>query len=1362
MKSLLRLFFLLATPALAQMEDVSVRAPLESIKTLHRERPVKVAKESPSDFQIQTTQYSIGQPTDEEQLYLELINRARANPTAEGIRMATTTEPDSLRAYTQYGVNLTLMKNEFAALPVRPPLAMNTLLTDAARLHTQYQFSIATQTHDSSDGGDVGDRADAVGYDWGTLGENVYCFASNTVHGHEGFQVDWGPGTGGMQNGRGHRMSIHGEYREVGIGVLLGNNKVGSDSVGPHLVTQDFGTTQSNTPFVTGVAYYDLNGNSFYDLGEGIGGLTVNVDGSSFHAITSNSGGYAVPVPSANASRSVTFTDLGANGTDTAVISAAANVKVDFKPAFVPPSLTGSDAVQTSVTSNYSFNAVLGATSYKGHFMPDVNAAADPANDLTRVIVDKTGSYAATSTSVKFSGSGSYRLANPAAGKQTLTYQNKFLVKSGASLSFRSRLGTATSAQIARVEASKNDGLTWQPIYTQAGAGSPGETAFQARTVSLSAFAGVTIKLRFNFSFISGSFFGQTSDGVGWYIDDVSFSQLIDVSTASSATLPPGTTFAFTPSAVGSYLLTVSPTVSGRDWGFGPVKAVTVTNGPPSLAEIEVEQPANTALVDQASTVTFGTKYHLQPEVRTFTIKNSGTEDLTGLSLSVIGPQAAEFVAGSLGAVTLAPAASTTFTVTFTPTTTGTRTATLKIASNDATENPFDIALTGIGTNAPSIASPPVALIRNEGTLASLSVTASHPSLTPTFAWKKNGVVVKGAVSSTLTFNTVKSTDAGSYSVVVSAGVESVESAPVVLAVVRPVTQTLVSLAGTTIRPTVSVFGAATVTWKKTSGDPPMVQTLSTPTPQTLVLASLSAATDSAVYTCEASVPGAMLMAGTFSVKVFNAKPQITLNQAMPDGQVSSFYTHQIKCDGGTSSAASSYSMSPAIPGLTLNTVTGLITGKPTLSKPYTVTLTARNSIAGTSTTASLSIAPLTDKVAGAYTGVVARNSVLNANLGGRVDLTVATTGVISGSLTLGTVRHTIKTGAMDISSAMPPAAPEATIIIPRTGALPPLTFKFTLDTANQRFATASVTDGPNTAGIEGWQQVWRATGLLPKPATSSPKQFTFALKPPTLPSTLPRGDGYGSFTLGIDGKLSAAGKTGDGESYTCGTFAGPHGQILVFALLKSKGSLCGQLDIDAANAGHLNADVLAGTVSWLRPPAATSRTYPLGYGPVDISAIGARYTPPLAPALILGMTLGEKAQLQFDENEGGLGNSAINPDVAEFDILAKNVAKFPAALSAGNLGSVKLLSLSATTGLFTGSFLLEDTELRTAPAFAGKKLKRSATFSGILTHDGVSPIGLGHFLLPELPQDANPPLPATTPTTSRILSGSVNLEKKP
>jgi hypothetical protein len=1365
MKAFLSMF-LLASPLLAQTSPAPpVPPPVE-----HREAK-EVLTIQAADFTGQTTLYSIGNPTDDEQLSLELINRARANPTAEGIMLATSTHPDVLVAVGPapggFAVNLNMLKNEFAVLQVRPPLAMNAQLTGAARLHSQFLFDTATQTHTGSGGSTIGQRALAAGYSFDSVGENVFSTGKDTFFSHAGFQIDWGPDnppdTDGMQAGRGHRVNIHGDFREIGIGIVTGTNTVGGNTVGPQVITQDLGVgSPNNQAFVTGVAYYDLNGNSFYDLGEGIGGLTVNVDGSSFHAVTANSGGYTVPVPTTDATRAVTFSGLGASGDASAQIVGGANVKVDFIPAYVPPSLSGPAAMGALLTTNLTHNTVPGASGYKARTIANLNALADEADNLTRVTVVKSGVYSSTSTTVKHSGTGAYRMANPGAGTQTLTYTNAFHVKAGASLSFRSRLGFATSDQIARVEISTDSGSTWSAVFTQAGTGGAGELTFQSQNVDLAAFAGKDIRLRFNYSFFSGSLFNQTDDGVGWYIDAISFANLVNLDGATTTTLVDNGLFPFTPLVTGDFLLAVSPIISGRDFGFGPTKAVTVTASPPSLAEITVELTGGAELNDGSSTVNFGTKQLNQSEVRSLTVTNDGTEDLTGLTLSVIGAQASEFVTSVLGGTTLVPTASTTFNVTFTPTASGARAATLRITSNDSNENPFDISLAGSGTNAPTINVPPVAVIQEEGKLASLTVAATHPTLTPTFQWKKNGTNIKGATTATLAFSAVKLTDGGNFSVVVSAAGESVESVPVVLAVVKPVTQLLVQFAGTTVKPTVTVSGAATLTWKKTSGAPPVIETLAE-TLKTLTLDTLDVATDSGVYTCEASVPSSTLIAGTFDVRVFNAKPQVTQAQNMPDGAVGSEYTHQIKLNGGLSESPASYSAKTLPTGVLLNTKTGLISGVPTEAKDYKIIVTATNSAGSTSSAEeTITIAPLPAGVVGSFTGTVAREAALNGGLGGRVDFTIASTGVVSGSFLLGTAKVPFK-GSIVIDSVPPLAPPTATITIPRTGKTT-LTFEFTLDPAANKLATGTSTldDPTHSAAVEGWRHVWKATGTPPlNLATALPKLFTFALRPPVAPLTMPRGDGFGSFTLAKDGKLTLAGKTGDGESYTCATFAGPQGQILLFQTLVSKGSLLGELDIDLLDSGNLDSNVLGGTASWLRPANTKSRTYPSGYGPETITAVGALFTPPVAPALILGMTVGvDKAQLLF--TAGGLP-SDIDPDVDEFDILAGNKAKLPALLSAGNPGSVKLTSLSATTGLFGGSFIVEDDDLRAA--FAGKKFKRTATFSGILTHDGVSPIGAGHFLLPELPQDADlgamPPVTATTPTTSAILSGAVLLEKK-
>lgn len=1355
-------FYLLAAPALSQTIVPVHVAPPAPPEILHREMPARMTAFSieSSEPQAVTTLYSIGQPTDDEQLYLELINRARANPTAEGIMLANTGSPEVLSEISFYGVNLNLMKTEYAALPERPPLAMNAALTNSARLHSQFQFDTATQGHVGSGGSTLGTRALAAGYNFTSLGENVYAFVKHTLHGHAGLQIDWGndipADTDGMQAGRPHRVNIHGNFREVGIGIVLGTNTVSSNTVGPQLVTQDFGNSTADSAFVTGLAYYDMNGNSFFDPGEGIGGLTVNVDGSNFHAVTAGTGGYAVPVSTTDTTRAVTFSGLNASAVQNAVISGGANVKVDFKPTYVQPALIGPSGPSIFSPADYSFNSVIGATGYEVRRVVNGNAAPDTADSLARVTVVQSGAYAALSTPVKDSGSGAYHLLAPGIGQQTITYNSAFLVKDGASLSFRSRLGIAHTTQIAHVQVSTNGGLAWTDVFTQSGVGQPGETAFQSRNVSLAAFAGKDVLLRFNYSF-TGSRFNQTSNEFGWYIDTIAFANMVDLSAAVVTTLPAGHTFSFTPPAMGDFILSVGPIISGRNFGFGPPRMVTANSNPPSLAEIVVEQPDGIPLTEGSSTLSFGTKFLGTPQTFTFTVRNIGTEDLTGLSAGIIGAHAGDFVAGSPGAVVLAQNASTTFDVTFTPTAKGARAATLRVLSNDTDENPFDISLTGTGKNATEIDVQPLPLVRVEGAAASFTVHAVHPQPAQiSYQWRRNGVSIPSATTDTLNLSNVKLTDATGYSVRVSVGTDSMESNVVQLVVVKPITQSFVLREKSAVTFTVTAAGSGfSIVWQKSSGPPPVVETLIGKTLKSLPLTNLNPVTGSGTYTCEVRLPGSTAVAGTFDLRVFSAKPQITLVQGMNDGRVCSSYTHQIKIDGGTNLAASSFSSSPLPPGLKLDTKTGLITGKPTVSKSYTLTLTATNSFGSTSATDTIFIDTLPVGVDGVYTGTVARDTDLNAGLGGRIDLTVTTTGAISGTLILGTARH-ILTGAMDISVAAPPAAPEATVIIKRTGTLP-LTLKFTLDTAGNRFASASVSDGPHTAIIEGWRLIWKATGTPLNLATTLPKLFTFALKPPALPSTMPRGDGYGSFTLAKDGKLTITGKVADGESYTCGTFAGPLGEILLFqALYVPTGSLLGRLDIDLLDSGNLNADILGGTVSWIRPSNSLkiAIVYKDGFGPVTLTAVGARFTPPGA-TLILGLITPDVDKARFVFADGGLSSSLTNPNFT-FDIGAGNKIKI-STTTAANPALVKLTSLSLTTGLFSGSFVLEDNDPRAA--FAGKKVKRTAILNGILTHDGTRQIGAGHFLLPELPSDGPPP---TTPTTSRKLSGSVLMEKVP
>src|SRR6185503_11074878 len=116
-------------------------------------------------------------------------------------------------------------------------------------------------------------------------------------------------------------------YSEVGLGVIHGGS--GLPNVGPTITTEDFG--ENGKRFILGVVYTDGNKNKFYDVGEGNSGVTITVSSGSFSAVSSTSGGYAIPV---TATGTVTVTAKGGAVGSTPLTQTVTlngeNVKVDF------------------------------------------------------------------------------------------------------------------------------------------------------------------------------------------------------------------------------------------------------------------------------------------------------------------------------------------------------------------------------------------------------------------------------------------------------------------------------------------------------------------------------------------------------------------------------------------------------------------------------------------------------------------------------------------------------------------------------------------------------------------------------------------------------------------------------------------------------------------------------------------------------------------------------------------------------------------------------------------------------------------------------------------------------------------------
>jgi uncharacterized protein YkwD len=540
------------------------------------------------------TLYDFGNPTAEEQLYLELINRARANPTAEGVRLAATTDPDILAAYSYYSVDLRLMQREFEKIAAAPPLAPNANLTSAARGHTVWMFNTATQAHNETNPSNTPySRITASGYNYTVAGENIYAYSKSVDYGHAGFEVDWGTGTGGMQTGRGHRVNIHSpNYREIGVGVVLGTN----GSVGPQLVTQDFGTRFGSPALGTGVAYYDLNANNFYDIGEGIAGLTVNVSGASYYCTSAAGGGWTVPVPAVAANRTVTFSGLGMNQSIGLAVSGDVNAKADLKLAYSPPVITSTADVSAGVAHTLQFTQVGGAASYKCSLTGAVPAPAENCETETGITKSITGGYQVLQTAVKKEGTSAFHLMNYTPSSQWIELKTLFSGGTAPSLSFQSRVGAATTSERFKVQVREEGGSAWQTVYEQAGTNGWGESSFSLRSASLSAMSGKQFRVRFLLDYTTGSYFPNTTSEFGWYVDAINFTDVSKLDAISSAIVATPS-WTFTPSA-GSYKVTVIPVISGKDFpGVSQnIVAVAVTQSPPSFSTWAAALESNNGL----------------------------------------------------------------------------------------------------------------------------------------------------------------------------------------------------------------------------------------------------------------------------------------------------------------------------------------------------------------------------------------------------------------------------------------------------------------------------------------------------------------------------------------------------------------------------------------------------------------------------------------------------------------------------------------------------------------------------------------------------------------------------------------------
>jgi hypothetical protein len=240
---------------------------------------------------LESRQVLSAAPTAELQYALELVNLVRTRPAAAADRLTSDLSETTRDTLDYFGVNLGAEKSAIASAEPRQPLAWNEALASAAQAHSDDMARNGFQSHTGSDGSSVEDRIRRAGY--GTpirSAENAYAYAESIDQAMQAFTLDWGV------SDKGHRRNLQepgnrdDSFQEVGIGVTR-SSRLGMGLV----VTQKFGRRAGASAQLLGVAYRDNDRDGFYSIGEGQGGVTIQVDGANGTAAsttTAGPGGY--------------------------------------------------------------------------------------------------------------------------------------------------------------------------------------------------------------------------------------------------------------------------------------------------------------------------------------------------------------------------------------------------------------------------------------------------------------------------------------------------------------------------------------------------------------------------------------------------------------------------------------------------------------------------------------------------------------------------------------------------------------------------------------------------------------------------------------------------------------------------------------------------------------------------------------------------------------------------------------------------------------------------------------------------------------------------------------------------------------
>ena len=244
----------------------------------------------------------------EEQLIVELINRARLDPQSEVERLD---EP---------------LASGISSAPAEA-LAVVPTLSDAAEDHSEDMDNREFFSHTNPDGQGPGARALEAGHENSFVGENIGWYGST---GAPDVQTRAENHHQSLWESDGHQRNLMNDnWSEIGVGYDYGDHTIdGFTYDHSTFVTEKFGDTGET--YLTGVVIDDADGDRFYDIGEGQGDVRITAwnDEGTHATATWDAGGYSLALPPGTYTVSFEGGDLD-QPYETQVTIGDENVKLD-------------------------------------------------------------------------------------------------------------------------------------------------------------------------------------------------------------------------------------------------------------------------------------------------------------------------------------------------------------------------------------------------------------------------------------------------------------------------------------------------------------------------------------------------------------------------------------------------------------------------------------------------------------------------------------------------------------------------------------------------------------------------------------------------------------------------------------------------------------------------------------------------------------------------------------------------------------------------------------------------------------------------------------------------------------------------